>query len=65
DTTSNLAKISIEYLIPITLGFVITDNIEQSIDRSGAKMGNKGSEAALSALEMINIMKKIKKQLDI
>ncbi|MDE5285643.1 MAG: 6,7-dimethyl-8-ribityllumazine synthase, partial [Buchnera aphidicola] len=60
DTTSNLAKISIKNLIPITLGLLITDNIEQSLDRSGAKMGNKGSEAALSALEMINIIKKIK-----
>ncbi|WP_422667357.1 6,7-dimethyl-8-ribityllumazine synthase [Buchnera aphidicola] len=61
DTTSTLLKISTKYCIPITLGLLITENIEQSIERSGCKMGNKGSEAALSALEMINVMKKIKK----
>jgi len=61
DTYSNLSKISIQNSIPITLGILTTENIQQSIERSGTKMGNKGSEAALAALEMINIMKKLKK----
>ncbi|CAL4325302.1 6,7-dimethyl-8-ribityllumazine synthase [Buchnera aphidicola] len=61
DVYSNLSKISTKYFIPITLGVLITKNIQQSIERSGTKMGNKGSEAALAALEMINIMKKLKK----
>lgn len=60
DTYNNLSKISMKYLIPITLGILTTNNLEQSIERSGLKMGNKGSEAALAALEMINIMEKLK-----
>ncbi|QCI24500.1 6,7-dimethyl-8-ribityllumazine synthase [Buchnera aphidicola (Muscaphis stroyani)] len=60
NTFSNLSKISTKYFIPITLGILITDNIKQSIERSGTKMGNKGSEAALAALEMINTMKYVK-----
>lgn len=61
DTYSNLSKISTKYFIPITMGILTTENIQQSIERSGTKMGNKGSEAALAALEMINVMKKLKK----
>lgn len=61
ETYNNLSKISTKYLIPITLGILTTDNIEQSIERAGSKMGNKGYEAALTTLEMINIIKKIKK----
>ncbi|CAL4325252.1 6,7-dimethyl-8-ribityllumazine synthase [Buchnera aphidicola (Protaphis terricola)] len=61
NTYQNLSKISIKYSIPITLGILTTNNLKESIERSGLKMGNKGSEAALAALEMINIMEKIKK----
>lgn len=61
DTTSSLAKISSQFFIPVTLGILTTNSIEQSIERSGTKLGNKGSEAALAALEMINIMKDLKK----
>jgi 6,7-dimethyl-8-ribityllumazine synthase len=63
DTSSNITRISTQYCLPITLGILMTKNIEQSIERSGTKMGNKGSEAALAALEMINVMKKLKKVL--
>ncbi|QFQ32267.1 6,7-dimethyl-8-ribityllumazine synthase [Buchnera aphidicola] len=64
DVYNNLSKISIKYLIPITLGILTTNNLEQSIERSGLKMGNKGSEAALAALEMINIIKQLKEKND-
>ncbi|QCI17264.1 6,7-dimethyl-8-ribityllumazine synthase [Buchnera aphidicola (Aphis helianthi)] len=64
DIYSNLSKISIKHFIPITLGILTTNNLEQSIERSGLKMGNKGSEAALAALEMINIIEKLKKNDD-
>ncbi|QFQ32618.1 6,7-dimethyl-8-ribityllumazine synthase [Buchnera aphidicola (Aphis fabae)] len=64
DTYNNLSKISMKYFIPITLGILTTKNLEQSIERSGLKMGNKGSEAALAALEMINIIEKLKKDND-
>jgi len=63
DTSNSLSRISTQYFLPITLGILITKNIEQSIERSGTKMGNKGSEAALAVLEMINIMKNLKKVL--
>lgn len=63
DTSSSLSRISTQYFLPITLGILTTKNIEQSIERSGTKMGNKGSEAALAALEMINVMKTLKKAL--
>lgn len=65
DTSSSLLTISTKYLIPITSGILTTKNIEQSLERSGTKMGNKGSQAALAALEMINIMKNLKKSLKI
>ncbi|XRX42724.1 MAG: 6,7-dimethyl-8-ribityllumazine synthase [Buchnera aphidicola (Eriosoma harunire)] len=51
-----LIKISLHYNIPIAFGILITDNIEQAIERSGLKMGNKGYEATLSILEMMNII---------
>ncbi|QIQ41460.1 MAG: 6,7-dimethyl-8-ribityllumazine synthase [Buchnera aphidicola (Aphis urticata)] len=64
DTYNNLSKISMKYLIPITLGILTTNNLEESIERAGLKMGNKGAEAALAALEMINIIETLKKNND-
>ncbi|QCI27399.1 6,7-dimethyl-8-ribityllumazine synthase [Buchnera aphidicola (Therioaphis trifolii)] len=58
--TSKISEISLKNNIPISLGILMTDTIEQAINRSGLKFGNKGSEAALVVLEMINIIKKIK-----
>lgn len=58
---SQLSSISIKYNIPITLGILITETIEQAINRAGVKLGNKGTEAALAILEMINIIKYIHK----
>ena len=60
EVSAGLAKVSLKHNIPISFGILTTDNIEQAIERSGSKMGNKGIEAALCALEMINIIKKIK-----
>ncbi|WP_305840729.1 6,7-dimethyl-8-ribityllumazine synthase [Photobacterium leiognathi] len=56
ECNKGLAKIALEYQIPIAFGVLTVDSIEQAIERAGAKMGNKGSEAALSALEMINVL---------
>lgn len=63
DTSSSLLSISIKHFIPITSGILTTKNIKQALERSGIKKGNKGSEAALAALEMINVMKNLKKSL--
>ena len=52
-----LAQVMMEYEIPVAFGVLTTENIEQAIERAGTKAGNKGAEAALSALEMINVLK--------
>ncbi|WDI78333.1 6,7-dimethyl-8-ribityllumazine synthase [Candidatus Purcelliella pentastirinorum] len=57
-----IANISITHNIPIIIGVITANNIEQAINRSGMKFGNKGCEAALTTLEMINIIKKINSQ---
>ncbi|QCI26875.1 6,7-dimethyl-8-ribityllumazine synthase [Buchnera aphidicola (Thelaxes californica)] len=54
-----LMEISIQYTIPIALGILTTQDINQAIERSGVKKGNTGSEAALCALEMLNLIKNI------
>ncbi len=50
-----IAQISLETNLPITLGVVTADNLEQAIDRAGAKSGNKGFEAAMAAVELANL----------
>jgi len=56
ECNKGLASVSLEFDIPVAFGVITTDSIEQAIERAGTKAGNKGSEAALSALEMINVM---------
>ena len=48
--------VSMEYDIPVSFGVLTVDTIEQAIERSGSKAGNKGEEAAMSALEMVSLM---------
>ena len=43
--------------VPVIFGVLTTDSIEQAIERAGTKMGNKGGEAALAAIEMVNLLK--------
>ena len=50
-----IAQVSLETNLPIALGVVTADNLEQAIDRAGAKSGNKGFEAAMSAVELANL----------
>ncbi|WWO99342.1 MAG: 6,7-dimethyl-8-ribityllumazine synthase [Candidatus Dasytiphilus stammeri] len=54
--SSGLAKIALKSNIPIAYGLLTIENIEQAIERCGTKAGNKGTEAALSTLEMINLL---------
>ena len=59
NTTANGIKdVSLKYNIPVIFGVLTDNNIQQSIDRSGGKYGNKGVEAAISAIKMISILKK-------
>jgi 6,7-dimethyl-8-ribityllumazine synthase len=50
-----IAQVSLETNLPIALGVVTADNLEQAIDRAGAKSGNKGFEAAMAAVELANL----------
>ena len=50
-----IAQVSLETNLPVTLGVVTADNLEQAIDRAGAKSGNKGFDAAMSAVELVNL----------
>lgn len=56
ECNKGLAQVSLQYDIPVSFGVITTDSIEQAIERSGTKAGNKGGEAALGALEMVNVM---------
>lgn len=60
EASSGLSYASLNTEIPVTFGVLTTENIEQAIERAGTKAGNKGAEAALTALEMINVIKTIK-----
>jgi 6,7-dimethyl-8-ribityllumazine synthase len=61
EVTKGIAHLSLESEIPISFGVLITDTIEQAIERAGTKVGNKGFDAAMSAIEMANLMKEIGK----
>lgn len=59
ECNKGLAQVAMQYSIPVAFGVLTTDTIEQAIERAGTKAGNKGAEAALSALEMINVMRQL------
>ncbi|QTH63851.1 6,7-dimethyl-8-ribityllumazine synthase [Psychrosphaera ytuae] len=59
ECNKGLAAVSLETDIPVSFGVITTDSIEQAIERSGTKAGNKGGEAALGALEMVNVLDQI------
>jgi len=58
-----LAQVALEFDVPVAFGVLTTDTIEQAIERSGTKAGNKGGEAALSLLEMVNVLQELEQQL--
>lgn len=60
EVTKGVAQAGLETGVPITFGVITTDTLEQAIERAGTKMGNKGWEAAESAIELVNLLKAIK-----
>jgi 6,7-dimethyl-8-ribityllumazine synthase len=60
-TSTAISQIGLDHNIPVLNGVLTVDNIEQAIERSGSKAGNKGSECALAALEMCDIVDQIRK----
>ncbi len=57
EVSKGVAAVSLETCVPVIFGVLTTDNIEQAIERAGTKAGNKGSDAAKSAIEMANLAK--------
>ena len=59
ECVKGIAHVIGEYGLPVAFGVLTVDSIEQAIERAGSKAGNKGEEAALSALEMVNLLGKL------
>ncbi len=59
EVTKGIANVSLDTELPIIFGILTTDTIEQAIERAGTKSGNKGYDAAITAIEMANLLKKI------
>ncbi len=59
ECVKGLSQVSHEYGLPVAFGVLTVDTIEQAIERAGTKSGNKGEEAALSALEMVSLLGKL------
>jgi 6,7-dimethyl-8-ribityllumazine synthase len=59
---SGISSVALETGIPVIFGVITTETIEQAIERAGTKMGNKGFEAAVSAIEMADLMRKIRER---
>jgi 6,7-dimethyl-8-ribityllumazine synthase len=59
EVSKGIAQVGLESSVPVIFGVITTDTIEQAIERAGTKAGNKGWDAAMAAVEMANLMKKI------
>ena len=59
EVSKGIAKINLDTGIPVILGVITADTLEQAVERSGTKSGNKGFDAAVSAIEMANLVKSI------
>ncbi|TRO82619.1 6,7-dimethyl-8-ribityllumazine synthase [Desulfuromonas acetexigens] len=59
EVSKGLASVGLASGLPVAFGVLTTDNIEQAIERAGTKAGNKGFEAAVTAIEMVNFLKKL------
>ena len=59
EVSKGIAKVNLDHQIPVIFGVLTTDTIEQAVERAGTKAGNKGWDAALSAMEMADLMTKL------
>jgi 6,7-dimethyl-8-ribityllumazine synthase len=59
ECVKGISQVSLDHGIPVAFGVLTVDSIEQAVERSGSKAGNKGAEAALSALEMVSLLENI------
>lgn len=58
--SSEIARLGSTYSVPVIFGIVTAENIDQATERSGGKVGNRGAEAALTAIEMVTVIKELK-----
>jgi 6,7-dimethyl-8-ribityllumazine synthase len=61
EVSKGIAQVNLETGVPVSFGVLTTDSIEQAVERAGTKEGNKGFDAAVSAIEMANLMKGLNK----
>jgi 6,7-dimethyl-8-ribityllumazine synthase len=59
EVSKGIAQVSLETGVPVAFGVITSDTIEQAVERAGTKSGNKGWDAALTAIEMAQVLKKI------
>ena len=59
EVTKGIAQVSLESNKPVIFGVLTCDTVEQAVDRAGTKSGNKGAEAAMAALEMVNLIRQL------
>lgn len=59
ETAKGIAAVNLEVGVPVAFGVITADTLEQAIERSGSKMGNKGFDAAVQAIEMANLLKEL------
>lgn len=59
EVTKGIAQVSLEFEVPVSYGVITPDNLEQALERAGTKSGNKGWDAALSAIEMADLFSKL------
>jgi len=59
EVSKGIAMVSLDTKVPVAFGVLTTDNLEQAIERAGAKSGNKGWDAALAAMEMVHLLKQL------
>ena len=59
ETVRGIARVSSESGVPVTMGVITAETLEQAVERAGAKSGNKGFDAAMSAIELVNLVKQL------
>ena len=62
EAAKGIARVALDSGTPVSFGVITADNLEQAIERAGTKSGNKGRDAALTAMEMANLLKTLKKK---
>ena len=62
EAAKGIARVALDFDTPVSFGIVTADNLEQAIERAGTKSGNKGRDAALTAIEMASLLKTLGKK---